>query len=264
MQPYRLSQGEAPVLVSVPHAGLEVSKDILARFTPEARLLADTDWHVDRLYDFAADLGCSMLVATHSRYVVDLNRPPDDSNLYPGQDTTGLVPIDTFDGRPIYINDLHPDMAETFARIDAYWRPYHQALEDELERLRARHGHAVLWEAHSIRSRVPRFFEGRLPDLNIGTADGAACAPDLAARVVETAERAGGDYTQICDGRFKGGYSTRAYGRPAEGWHAIQLELAQATYMDEAPPFAYAEEEATQLQATLRPMLETAIDWRPK
>lgn len=263
MKPYRFAQGAGPVLVSIPHAGLAVPDDIRARFTPEARLLADTDWHVDRLYDFAADLGCSVLAADYSRYVVDLNRPPDDENLYPGQDTTGLIPIDTFDQQPIYINDCGPDMAETFARVDAFWTPYHEALQAEMARLTESFGFAVLWEAHSIRSEVPRLFEGRLPDLNFGTADGKACAPGLAAALAATAESAGAEFSQVWNGRFKGGYNTRHYGRPAKGWHAVQLELAQALYMDEAPPFPYEQAKAERLRPVLRALLETAQHWRP-
>jgi len=263
MKPYRFIQGAGPVLVSVPHAGVRVPDEILARFTPEARLLPDTDWHVDRLYDFAGALGCSVLAADYSRYVIDLNRPPDDENLYPGQNTTGLIPIDTFDERPIYVDDCVPDMAETFGRVDGFWTPYHEALQAEMSRLVEIHGFAVLWEAHSIRSEVPRLFEGRLPDLNFGTAAGASCAPALADALAATAERAGAAFSQVWNGRFKGGYTTRQYGRPAKGWHAVQLELAQDLYMDETPPFSYRADKAERLRPALRALLETAQAWRP-
>lgn len=264
MEIFRLSEGDTPVLVSIPHAGTRVPAGITDRMTPEARLLADTDWHVDRLYDFAAGMGCTVLTADYSRYVIDLNRPPDDANLYPGQDTTGLVPIDTFAGDPLYVGDAIPDHAETIQRLDAFWRPYHDALAGALDRIRERHGHAILWEAHSIRGEVPRFFEGALPDLNIGTVNGAACAPGLARAVEAAAARHGAAFSRVTDGRFKGGYSTRHYGRPDAGWHAIQLEIAQRAYMDEAPPFTYRSERAERLRAVLAPMLRAAIDWRPE
>ncbi|MCR9221370.1 MAG: N-formylglutamate deformylase [Alphaproteobacteria bacterium] len=264
---YRLHEGQGPVLVSIPHAGTEIPEEISARLTPEALQRPDTDWRVDRLYGFAGALGCSVLAADYSRYVVDLNRPPDDAPLYPGQAGTGLVPIDDFRGRPLYVNDMTPDMAETFARVEGYWKPYHAALQAALARIQARFGFAVLWEAHSIRSRVPRLFEGRLPDLNLGTADGASCAPALADAVLQAAEQAiaetGAGYSLVRDGRFKGGYSTRHYGQPAEARHALQLEIAQASYMDEAPPYAYDAAKAETLQAVLRPMLQAAQAWRP-
>ncbi|MBP5857762.1 N-formylglutamate deformylase [Marivibrio halodurans] len=263
MKIFRLSEGTSPVLISIPHVGTRLPGEIVERMTPEARMLADTDWHVDRLYDFAADMGCAVLAADYSRYVIDLNRPPDDANLYPGQDTTGLLPIDTFAGDPLYVDDAIPDHAETIQRLDAFWHPYHDTLAEALSRIRERHGHAVLWEAHSIRGDVPRFFEGRLPDLNIGTANGSACAPSLAQAVEDAAARHGAAFSRVTDGRFKGGYSTRHYGRPDAGWHAIQLEIAQRAYMDEDPPFTYRPERAELLRAVLTPMLRAAIDWRP-
>jgi N-formylglutamate amidohydrolase len=264
MRLYDFIDTDSPVLISIPHAGLEVPTEILSRFTPEARLLADTDWHVDRLYDFAPAMGCSMLTARYSRYVIDLNRPPDDANLYPGRDTTGLVPVDTFAGQPIYIDDMTPDMAETFGRIDGFWRPYHDKIAQALDAIRARHGYAILWEAHSIRSQVPRLFDGRLPDLSFGTVGGRACAESLADIVTTAASHpSGAAYSQTRDGRFKGGYNTRHYGRPKDNIHAIQLEIAQATYMDERPPFPFDEPKADQLRASLRAMLQAALDWRP-
>lgn len=263
MDVYRFSEGDSPLLVSVPHAGTQVPAGIAARFTPEAEPLADTDWHVDRLYDFAPDLGCSMLVANCSRYVVDVNRPPDDESLYPGQATTGLVPVDTFDGAPIYGDGDAPDAAETAERLEAYWRPYHDKLRAELDRIRARHGFAVLWDAHSIRSHVPRLFEGRLPDLNFGTNSGASCAESLIAAVMDELGEGAGDFTHVRDARFRGGYITRNYGRPADGVHALQLEIAQAAYMDERPPFPYDADMAAPLRALLQALVTRARDWRP-
>lgn len=257
---YELHRGKGPLLISVPHAGTAVPEDIAARFNSAALPLPDTDWHVDTLYDFAAGIGASMIVANYSRYVIDLNRPMDDRSLYPGQTTTGLIPIDTFDGDPIYQNDIDPDLAEVMARVEAYWKPYHNALAAELERIKAQHGHAVLWDAHSIASEVPRLFDGVLPDFNFGTNSGASCSESLAQRVFETAQGFE-DYTSVINGRFKGGFITRNYGRPADGFHAIQLELSQATYMDERPPWPFRIDLANHVRPNIRTLLECCLDW---
>lgn len=247
---FRLTHGSAPLLISIPHAGLFVPGDIAARLTDAALRLPDTDWHVDLLYDFAPALGASLIVATHSRYVIDLNRSPDDTNLYPGQDTTGLCPVDTFHREALYLIGQQPDAAECAQRIRSYWQPYHDALQSELERLRKLHGHVVLWDAHSVCSVLPRFFEGRLPDFNVGTVDGASCDPAFGARVMQVVGSHPG-YTRVLDGRFKGGYITRHYGRPGDGIHAIQLELAQAAYMSEEYPYAFDQERAAGIRAVL-------------
>jgi N-formylglutamate deformylase len=258
MDLFAFRAGSAPLLVSMPHVGTHVPADLAARLTREARVLPDTDWHLERLYDFLDALGASALVATHSRYVVDLNRPPDNTSLYPGQDTTALVPLDTFARAAIYRDGAAPDEAEVAQRVERYWRPYHAQLGRELERLRAAHGYALLWDAHSIASRVPRFFEGRLPDFNLGTAGGRSCAPGLSDAVAAVAQRAAG-YTAVLNGRFKGGYITRRYGQPNTGVHAIQLELAEIAYMDEAPPFAFDPARAARLRPVLRAMLEAML-----
>lgn len=258
--PYRFTPGSAPILVSMPHVGLHVPADIAPRLSEAARPLPDTDWHVDRLYDFLGDLGAAVLAATHSRYVIDLNRPPDDAPLYPGARTTGLCPTETFEGAPIYRAGAGPHPAEVAARRARYWRPYHERLDATLADIRARHGVAVLWEAHSIRSRVPRLFEGRLPDLNIGTGGGITAAPELVERLSETAQRFEG-YSCVVDGRFKGGYITRAKGDPARGIHAVQLELSQVTYMDEDPPYGFREDLAAGIRPVLRALLGAALAW---
>ena len=255
---FRLRQGTQPLLISMPHVGTHVPPALAARFTTVAQQVPDTDWHLERLYDFADALGASVLVATHSRYVVDLNRPPDNQNLYPGQDTTGLCPIDTFDKTPLYAEGDVPESAEINARVDAIWRPYHQALEGELQRLRAAHSKVVLWDAHSIRSVVPRFFDGHLPDLNLGTANGASCDPALAEELLAIAQTATG-YSAILNGRFKGGHITRHYGQPQNGIHAVQLEMTQCSYMQEALPFDYLPERAVGVQPHLRRMVEAAM-----
>ena len=256
--PFLFHAGTMPLLVSMPHAGTYVPPALAARFTPEARDVPDTDWHMERLYDFAKAMGASILVATHSRYVVDLNRPPDGASLYPGQSVTGLCPVDTFDDTPIYAAGDVPEDAEVAARRDAVWAPYHAQLRAELERIRTAHGVAVLWDAHSIRSVLPRFFEGKLPDLNLGTGDGISCDPALAQQLLAVARDAEG-YTAVLNGRFKGGHITRHYGEPARNIHAVQLEMTQCSYMQEALPFAYLPERAERIQPHLRRMLETAL-----
>ena len=253
-----LHRGTAPLLVSLPHDGTHVPDAIARRLTPEAREVPDTDWFVSRLYAFARELGASVLVPSHSRYVVDLNRPPDDTSLYPGQNTTGLCPTTRFDGGPVYVDGGAPDEPEVHDRVRTYWQPYHDALRDELARLRAAHGRVVLWEGHSIRSEVPFLFDGRLPDLNLGTAAGASCAPALQARL-ETVLAAQSDYTWIANGRFKGGHITRHYGAPGDGVDAVQLELAQHTYLDESGG-TYDEARAARLQRVLESLLRAALD----
>ena len=182
--PFSLQRGNAPVMVSIPHAGTTVPAEILARMTPAARQLADTDWHLPQVYDFLAAMDVTVLAATHSRLVVDLNRPPDNQNLYPGQNTTGLVPVDTFRFEPVY-QDGPPDEAAIGERRELYWRPYHETLTAELARLRGQHERVVLWDAHSIASVLPRFFEGQLTDLNFGTAKGASCDPALIETILQ-------------------------------------------------------------------------------
>lgn len=256
---YSLHRGTRPLLVSFPHAGTEIPQDIAARMTPEALLRADTDWHLPRLYAFAEALGASLLVPRHSRYVIDLNRPPEDTNLYPGRDTTGLVPLDTFRKQPLYRDGQAPGADEVQARRAIWWQPYHDALRDELERLSAVHGHVVLWDAHSIASVLPRFFEGKLPDLNLGTADGRSCAPAVQA-AAEAVLAAQSRYTHVSNGRFKGGYITRHYGAPARGVHALQMEMCHGTYMDEPAPFDYRPDLAAHVQPLLRGLLQAVVE----
>ena len=252
-----LHRGTAPLLISLPHDGTEVPPDIAARFTDEAKSVPDTDWFVSRLYDFAREIGASILVPRYSRYVIDLNRPPDDVSLYPGQNTTGLCPIVRFSGDPVYQHGAEPDEAEVLSRVERYWRPYHQALQAELARLRDEHGRVVLWEGHSIRSVVPFLFDGRLPDFNLGTAAGSSCHPATQQRL-EQCLAAQSDYSWVANGRFKGGYITRHYGRPAEGVEAIQLELAQCKYMDEERA-SYDQNLAARAQALIGRLLEAAL-----
>lgn len=263
MNDFNLHRGNAPLLASLPHDGTAIPEAIASRMTPVAHRVPDTDWHVGLLYDFAKELGASLIAPRWSRYVVDLNRPPDGHALYPGWSETALVPVNTFAGEPLYLAGEMPDAKEITARVEQYWRPYHAALRDELERLRAQHGRAVLWDGHSIRSRVPVFFDGRLPDFNLGTANGASCSPALQARLTDTLrEHAdGGDssaYTHVVNGRFKGGYITRHYGQPDQGIDAVQLELAQCAYMDENS-FAYQPDRTAGVQYVIRELLKQCL-----
>ncbi len=254
---YTLHRGNAPLLVSLPHDGNEIPKALAARMTPSARRAPDTDWHVARLYAFAMALGATVLVPCYSRYVVDLNRPPDDTSLYPGRNTTGLCPLRQFCDQPVYRDGEEPDAAEVAARVDRYWRPYHECLRTELERLRSAHGRVVLWEGHSIRGELPFLFEGRLPDLNLGTAGGRSCSPALQARLEDVL--AGQDaFDWVVNGRFQGGYITRHYGEPARGIDAVQLEISQRIYMDE-DSFAWDEAKAARTQLVLRALLRAAL-----
>jgi N-formylglutamate deformylase len=258
MTTFSLQRGRVPLLISLPHDGSFIPDDIAARMHPAARRAPDTDWHVGRLYEpLAQALGASVLKPMASRYVIDLNRPVDGHALYPGQRETGLVPVIGFDGEPLYRDGSEPDDAEIQRRINDYWRPYHQAIAQELARLCAEHGRAVLWEGHSIRSRVPMLFEGRLPDFNLGTAAGTSCDPTLQARVqacLESQQR----FSFAVNGRFKGGYITRQYGTPATGVQAVQLELAQLNYMDEES-FAYDEAKAPAVQDLIGRMLRACL-----
>ena len=262
MNLFELHAGDSPLLIDVPHAGTFLPAEIAARLTPAARAVPDTDWHVEKLYAFARAAGATLLAATHSRIVVDLNRDPSGALLYPGADNTELCPTRTFGNDPIYDERGAPGSAEIAARRARYFDPYHAVLEREIERIRARHGHVVLLDGHSIRAEVPRFFAGRLPGLNLGTAAGASCAPaveDAAAAVLASAA----GFTHVVNGRFKGGWVTRRYGEPARGVHALQLEMAQSAYMDEAPPYRWDAQRAAPLGATLARLVDALAAWRP-
>jgi N-formylglutamate deformylase len=257
MDVFTLHRGTSPLLISLPHDGSDLPPELLPRLTPSARRVPDTDWYVSRLYDFAKQMGASVLAPRFSRYVVDLNRPPDDFSLYPGQNTTGLCPLQQFSGEPVYVAGQEPSAAEVAERVQVFWRPYHDALADEVARLHAQHGRAVLWEGHSIRGEVPWLFDGTLPDLNLGTAAGHSCTEMLQARIQAVLERQD-DYSWVVNGRFKGGYITRHYGVPGQGVEAVQLELSQRTYMDESGG-DYLPDRAERLQRVLRELLEGCL-----
>lgn len=258
---FEFRQGTAPLLISFPHVGTYVPPALAERFTPEAREVHDTDWHLPLLYAFAQEIGASTLVATHSRLVVDMNRSPDGASLYPGQSVTGLCPVDTFADTPVYRSpDLHPDDAEIAQRREQVWQPYHDQLAAELARIKAEHGAAGLWDAHSIQSVLPRFFEGKLPDLNLGTNQGASCGAGLGEALLDQARKGEADgFSSVLNGRFQGGYITRHYGQPARNVHAIQLEMTQSSYMQEHMPFDYLPDVAAKVQPHVRRMVERLL-----
>ena len=259
---FTLHRGSAPLVVSLPHVGTRIPDQLKPRFVERALAAEDTDWHLDRLYAFARDLGASLIVPVHSRYVIDLNRSPENAPMYAGANNTELVPTRFFSGDPLYRDGRAPDEAEVGRRLVRYWRPYHDALAVELQRLRQQHGHVVLWDGHSIKSVLPWLFEGKLPDLNLGTASGASCAPSLRAALMQVLA-AQDRYTHVTDGRFKGGYITRHHGRPQDGVHAVQLEMCWSTYMDERPPYEVDSQRAARLEPMLRALLLAALAWRP-
>ncbi|MDP5085545.1 MAG: N-formylglutamate deformylase [Yoonia sp.] len=255
-------QGRSPLVLALPHTGTDIPPDCLARLNDTGRAMADTDWHIERLYAGLVDDVTTVRTPVH-RYVIDVNRAPTGESLYPGQNTTGLCPLTDFDGRPLYLAGQEPDRAETARRTTLYHAPYHAALSAELDRVKAIHGFALLYDCHSIRSHIPFLFDGILPDFNIGTNEGVTCAPDIADAIQTICSKAEG-YTSILNGRFKGGWTTRHYGHPAQGVHAIQMELAQSTYMIERAPWTYVSDIADRTRAHLQTILATLSDWRPQ
>lgn len=247
MSVFEVRQGTSPVILGMPHTGTDVPDDIWRRLNDNGRRLADTDWHIHDLYDGLLEDG-TVVRATFHRYVIDANRDPAGVSLYPGQNTTGLVPLTNFDGAPIWT--AAPDAAEIARRRADCHVAYHAALQGEIARVKARHGVAILYDCHSIRSRIPFLFDGDLPDLNIGTNMGSTCDPRVEDAVAAIAARSG--FSHVVNGRFRGGWTTRHYGRPGGGVHAIQMEIAQRRYLaSETPPFAYDRPRAEKLRATL-------------
>lgn len=259
---FSLQRGTSPLVLSLPHVGIEIPNALKHLYVERALAVEDTDWHLEELYDFAIAMGASVIVPEFSRYVIDLNRPPDNTPMYPGASNTELCPSTFFNGEPLYRDELKPSATELDQRREVYWRPYHEALNSELARVREKFGYALLWDGHSIRSEIPWLFDGKLPDLNLGTANGASCDASLRARLAEFLV-SGTQSTHAVDGRFKGGYITRHYGRPSDGIHAVQMEMCQSLYMEEVPPFAYDEVKAAQIQPTLKQLLKIMLDWTP-
>ncbi len=266
MEPVRVRQGQSPVILAFPHTGTHVPDAIAQRLNDNGHCLADTDWHIDRVYDGLLP-EATTVQATFHRYVIDANRDPTGNSLYPGQNTTGLVPETDFDGVAIWRDGEAPSAEDISQRLAMFHAPYHAALTAEIARVKALHGIALLYDCHSIRAHIPFLFEGRLPDFNVGTDNGRTCAPELEASVAQVCAAASG-YTSVRNGRFKGGWTTRHYGKPERNVHAIQMELAQSTYLEsEAPPWAYSGTKVTPLRTVLKDVLATlhhlALEMRP-
>ncbi|PWW17952.1 MULTISPECIES: N-formylglutamate deformylase [Pantoea] len=258
MTPFHFTQGNIPLLVSIPHAGTLLTPEVEEGLSEAARNLPDTDWHLPQLYDFLRDMGASIIIGRYSRFVIDLNRPSDNQPLYTTA-TTGLFPETLFDGTPTFIEGKTPTDAQRQGYINAIWQPYHQQIQQTLAQMKAEFGYALLFDAHSIASEIPRLFEGRLPDLNIGTNDGASCS-SVVINGLTSVCRAQDRYSWVVNGRFKGGYITRAYGQPQQQVQAVQLELSQINYMDETPPFTWHEARAAQLKKVLKPLLHSFLE----
>ena len=252
---FRFLAGDEPLLISVPHDGREIPGDIRDRMSEAGIAVPDTDWYVAELYEFASELGASMLIANYSRYVVDLNRSAEDEDLYPGKLVTGLCPEQTFEGDDIYESGGVDD-EEKSARVKTYWKPYHAQIRKTLDEMRAKHGFALLWDAHSIPSLVPRLFDGELPALNLGSNNSTSCRKSVELAVAAVADAS--SYSNVVNGRFKGGYITRHYGEPENDIHALQLEIAQRAYMDETQ-CEFDEARALSLRATLASMLQSYL-----
>ena len=252
---FTLIKGSVPLLISMPHNGQAIPEEVAATMPPNSLKVADTDWYIDKLYDFAQSLGAYIIIPKYSRYVVDLNRNKTNENLYPGANSTELCPTSAFDLTPLYLDGKTPTQSEIDRRIQQYWQPYHSALNSTLNEIKQEFGKAVLLEAHSILSKVPRFFDGSLPDFNFGTADGASCSAELI-NAVEQLDFT--PYSNITNGRFKGGFITRQFGKPENNIHALQLELSQRTYMVE-PTDQYHQQEADKVKVKLQMLVKTLI-----
>lgn len=250
-----IETGTSPVILAFPHTGTAIPHDIADRLNENGQLLADTDWHIHRLYAGLLPDATTVRALFH-RYVIDANRDPLGQSLYPGQNTTGLVPLTDFDGLAIWREGEAPDKAEIDRRVQEFHAPYHAALQAEIERVKAIHGVAVVYDCHSIRSHIPFLFEGVLPDFNIGTDSGVTCHPAIEAAAWDVCRMASG-HTSVLNGRFRGGWTTRHYGRPDKGVHAIQMELAQSTHLaSETPPFAYEPTKGLELSIHLKAILK--------
>lgn len=257
MQVFDVNPGDGPIVLGQPHGGTYVPDSVAARLNDNGRGLADTDWHITRLYDGLLPDATVVASKVH-RYVIDANRDPAGASLYPGQNTTTLVPLTDFDGRPIWSEGQQPSDEEVQERRLAYHAPYHSALRAELDRVREKHGIAILFDCHSIRSNIPFLFEGELPIFNTGTNLGTTCAPAIETAVNSTAETSG--LGAVLNGRFKGGWTTRHYGQPETGIHAIQMEISQRAYMHETPPWEFDKKRASRTRPHLQLMLKRLTD----
>lgn len=259
MQAFEVKQGSSPVIIGLPHTGTNVPDDIWARLNDNGRILADTDWHIHKLYDGLLE-NATTVRATFHRYCIDANRDPEGVSLYPGQNTTTLIPTTDFDGLAIWKEGEEPNSDDIQDRLSRFHKPYHDAFAAEIERVKNIHGIAIVYDCHSIRSHIPFLFEGTLPDFNIGTDMGKTCAAEIEAIAVDVTSKASG-YSSILNGRFKGGWTTRYYGQPQNRVHAIQMELAQKTHLtSESLPFAYDEAKAERLRIHLKTLLQRIED----
>ena len=260
---FQLSEGTTPLLVSIPHAGLHLTAEVESALTPKAQKLPDTDWYLPELYDFLAELGVGVLQANYSRYVIDLNRPVDDQPLYSSK-TTGLFPTILFDESPVFEPGREPSQTLRQQYKEQIWQPYHTAIAEELARLKAQFGYALLFDAHSIAAEVPMLFDGKLPDFNWGTNNGLSCSEQLAQLLTENL---GSGYSQVVNGRFKGGYITREFGQPDTGIEAVQLELSQATYLDQIAQtngeYCLSQSERPAIQSQLKQLIEAMLSYQP-
>lgn len=252
---FTLTRGRLPLLISFPHSGTYVPPELAAQFTPAALQVPDTDWHVPALYNFARELGAWTLESHISRYVIDLNRDPNGDSLYPGQSTTSLCPVDTFELEPVY-RDENPTPAHIAQRVERYWQPYHDTLQRTIDAMRSEHGRAIVWDAHSIRSVVPRFFDGTLKALNLGTSRGASCSAPIRQAVIDVL--ADGHLELAVDERFIGGFITRHYGAPDHSVHTLQMEIAQSAYLHESGDLTLKPQPARALSALLQRALSAA------
>lgn len=269
----QVHEGDAPLIVSFPHTGVELPDDLAGHFGSPWLARRDTDWWVHELYGFVHGLGATTVRSTISRSVIDLNRDPGGTSLYPGQPTTALCPLTTFDNQPLYRSDSAPDAAEIERRRRTYFAPYHAALAAQVARLRRRHATVVVYDAHSIRSRIPHLFAGELPQFNLGTAgrSGAvdtSCDSALAAAVETLCRHSGMSWVR--NGRFKGGWITRHYSDVPAGVHSLQMELACRGYMHEPEPACLDEHtwptpldagRAAPLRRTLAQVLDTCLEF---
>jgi N-formylglutamate deformylase len=253
MSPFIVEEGSGPIILGMPHVGTNIPDSIKLRLNETGRAIADTDWWIDKLYDGLLN-EASVVKATFSRYVIDANRAPSGESLYPGQNTTGVCPATTFDDVPIYVGGQEPDDDEVTERAATFHAPYHAALAEQIERVKAKHGIAILYDCHSIRSHISYLFDGQLPVFNIGSNEGCTCASVIEQAVVAVCASAA-PFDYALNERFKGGWTTRRYGQPKNNVHAIQMELGQRAYMDEQPPWAYREDRAATIRSHLRDIL---------
>ncbi len=261
MNPVNVNQGGGPIILGQPHGGTYVPPDIWAALNDNGKLLADTDWHISQIYDGLLP-SATVVAATFHRYVIDANRDPQGASLYPGQNTTGLCPLTDFDGLPIYLSGQEPDASKIEQRRAEFHAPYHAALAAEVARVKAKHGFVIIFDCHSIRGHIPFLFEGTLPNLNIGTDNGKTCASALEKIANNIAKSS--SFTSVLNGRFRGGWTTRHYGKPDENIHTIQMEVTQSTYLiTEAAPWNISHTKATELRAVLQNILTNLERFRP-